>query len=88
MKSQSISTPDVYALTIKNNKCFYDLEYINHSNFFFKNFKDIVQLKNFFLALKKFYEKNSKFSNKSNDLLKKTCSLKAIPSILSLKKKV
>lgn len=87
MKSQSISTPDVYALTIKNNKCFYDLEYINHSNFFFKNFKDIVQLKNFFLALKKFYEKNSKFSNKSNDLLKKTCSLKAIPSILSLKKK-
>jgi hypothetical protein len=87
MKNESISTPEVYGLTIKNNKYFYDLEYINQSNFFLKNFKDKIKLKNFFLILKKFYEKNSKFSNKSTDLFKKTCNLKALPSILSLKKK-
>lgn len=88
MSNEDIFLPKVRDLIDAKSKCYYDMQYINSSvSLHSKLKKKKVNLKKFFLKLKKFYKKNTIFSDKNNKLFEETCKTKAIPSILSLKKK-
>lgn len=88
MTNQHIFIPKVKNLIDVKFKCYYDMQYLNSSvSLHLKLKKKKINLKNFFFTLKKFYVKNTIFSKKNYQLFEETCKTKAIPSILTLKKK-